>query len=150
MNGDEKGKSSQGRGDGPATGAAYPKYVKDGKRQQRKQPYHRPPKADTFQGSIEALKGHVYTYDGLARASQFKETTKKVGEWANQNCSMFPLDIWMSIQNLTTPDPDSWKPSAPEDPEDVVDAAIFKEEVQEYTKRKRAYRDNCTKCIQLY
>lgn len=43
---------------------------------------------------------------------------------------MFPLDVWLSIENLTVPDQDSWKPSAPEDPEDVVDADIFKEEVQ--------------------
>lgn len=100
---------------------------------------------ETFKGNNEDLEGFVYTYDGHAKASQFQKTTEKIGEWAKRNCPCFPLDVWKGIETLEEPDFNEWRPDAPENMEDVVEAAIFKEEVQEYGKRKRAYRDNSTK-----
>lgn len=102
-------------------------------------------KQDPFIGNLPELQGFVYTYDGYARASQFRRTTEKIGEWTKQNCAKYPLDVWRAINSLSEPDMDEWRPEAPDDPEDVVDAAVFKEEVQEYGKRKRAFRDNSTK-----
>lgn len=99
----------------------------------------------SFKGNNEDMVGHVYTYDGYAKASQFQMTTEKIGEWAKQNCSNFPLDVWKAIETLEEPDQSEWRPAVPQDMNDAVDAAIFKDEVQEYGKRKRAFRDNSTK-----
>lgn len=142
MKEDRKVKTVQSR-DGAATSNST--QYRDSKQGKRRHQHHRTPKVEPFQGNHDDLKGHVYTYDGLTRASQFRETTERIGEWAKQNCTTFPLDVWKSIESLVEPNQDSWRPSAPTNPNDVVDAAIFKEEVQEFTKRKRAYRDNCTK-----
>ena len=103
------------------------------------------PRQEIFKGGHEDLYGYVYSYDGYPNASQFRKTTEKIGEWAKRNCTSFPLDIWKSIESLEEPDQDEWKPEAPGDLGDVVEMTIFKEEVQEFGKRKRSYRDNCTK-----
>lgn len=57
----------------------------------------------------------------------------------------FPWDVWAFRDNLFEAYKDSWCHITPDDPDDVVDAAIFNEEVQDFIKRKRAYKDNSTK-----
>lgn len=55
------------------------------------------------------------------------------------------MDVWRAINTLAQHDMDAWRPTAQEDAEGIVEAAIFKEEIQEYGKRKRSFRDNSTK-----
>lgn len=81
---------------------------------------------EQFRGNHTDLQGFVYAYDVRGRASQFRETTEKIGEWSKQNCAPFPLDVWRALDALKEPDQNTWLPDAPGDPNDIVDAAIFK------------------------
>lgn len=38
----------------------------------------------------DELAGFVYTYDGYAKAVQFRRATDEIDEWAKQNCIHFP------------------------------------------------------------
>lgn len=97
-----------------------------------------------FKGSNEDLLGHVYTYGGYPNASQIQNTTEKIGHWVKQNCSNFPLDIWKGINTLEKPDQSDWRPIATENMDDTAEATTFKDEGQEYGKRKLAFHGNST------
>ena len=103
-----------------------------------------PKTGNTFKGECEELGGNVYTYDGHAKAMQFQKTTEKIEQWAKKNCSHFALDVYKAIRTLEDPDTDEWIPGEPNNPNSTSGAALFKQAIDVYGKRKLAYRDNCT------
>lgn len=119
---DEKGKTNNERHEAQA---AKPGNTHEDRKLQDGGSNERVPKFDLFQEIICELKRHVY---GAAWSSQFKENTERVGEVAKKNCTTLPLDVWTTIDNLSEPDKNSWRPSALDDPDDVADAAMVREE----------------------
>lgn len=59
-----------------------------------------------------------------------------------KNYVTLTLDMWKAIKNLSEPDYHSWRTSAPDHPNDISDALIFKGEVHKSTRRRRVYRSN--------